>query len=178
MKKSRGSNKYKSETEKVMPRLLYWLHDKTKILDIGCGQDKVTKDAVGIDERIFSHTNFITKSLYDLPKLLSHPKDDFDWRKDGYEVVYSSHVLEHLPDTERAISEWSSMVRLGGHFILYLPDDNYYDNDWNHLHLKRWTFLEFFKKHGKIPGFDLVQFVQDVDLPDKYSFLFIWERLN
>ena len=42
----------------------------------------------------------------------------------SFDLVYSSHVLEHLPkkDTERAISEWLRVLKDKGIFVLKLPD--------------------------------------------------------
>jgi SAM-dependent methyltransferase len=37
------------------------------------------------------------------------------------DVVLSAHVLEHVPDTDRALSELHRVVRPGGHLFLQVP---------------------------------------------------------
>jgi SAM-dependent methyltransferase len=38
-----------------------------------------------------------------------------------YDYVFSSHCLEHLPNTVAAIEHWKSRIRPGGVLFLYLP---------------------------------------------------------
>jgi SAM-dependent methyltransferase len=40
----------------------------------------------------------------------------------AYDVVLSSHCLEHLADPLRALSEWRRVVRPGGHLLVAVPD--------------------------------------------------------
>lgn len=38
-----------------------------------------------------------------------------------YDYVFSSHCLEHLPNTVQAIEHWKSRIKPGGVLFLYLP---------------------------------------------------------
>lgn len=55
-----------------------------------------------------------------------------DWRADltalpfadgSFDLILSSHVLEHIPDDRRAIKELSRVLRPGGHAIIAVPFD-------------------------------------------------------
>lgn len=56
-----------------------------------------------------------------------------------YDYVFSSHCLEHLPNTVAALEHWKSRIAPGGVLFLYLPHpDMEYWNPQNcrkHLHL-------------------------------------------
>lgn len=56
-----------------------------------------------------------------------------------YDYVFSSHCLEHLPDTIGALEHWQTRLRPGGVLFLYLPhpDMTYWrpQNCRKHLHM-------------------------------------------
>lgn len=160
---------YISETQKIRPIIQKYLSGR--VMDIGCGQDKVTPDAFGIDARKFPHTDFITLDLYGLDKQIPHLRKQMD-------VVYSSHVLEHIPNDVAAINEWSKFLKIGGYIILYLPDDRWYDNEANHEHIRSFTypqFLRFFKR-----AFQHLEIVESGEHhgEDLYSFYIVAKKKN
>ncbi len=44
-----------------------------------------------------------------------------------YDVVYSSHCLEHIPDPHAAVRRWWDLVQLGGHLVIVVPDEVLYE---------------------------------------------------
>lgn len=44
------------------------------------------------------------------------------------DAVFSSHLLEHINDTEGALTEWWRVLKPGGHLCLYLPHKLLYPN--------------------------------------------------
>ena len=80
-----------------------------KVLDIGCGDDKIIPEAFG----------------WDLPegdgqKLTGVPDGSFD-------IVYSSHFVEHLRDPlEGLLNQWR-VLRAGGYLIFLVPDEDTYE---------------------------------------------------
>lgn len=161
--------KYISETQKIRPIIQKYLNGF--IIDIGCGQDKVTPDAFGIDARKFPHTNYVTFDLYNLHKQLRRFVGKVD-------VVYSSHVLEHIPDDIRAIREWSVLLKKGGYLILYLPDDRWYDNEANPEHLRSFTYPQF--KRFIQRSFPYLEVVESGEHHgyDKYSFYIVAKKVG
>lgn len=78
-------------------------------LDIGYGGDPVTPDVQGWD---FEHGD---------AQLLRGLDDE------SFDFVYSSHLLEHLPDCELALKNWWRVLKPGGYLILYLPHRDLYE---------------------------------------------------
>lgn len=63
-----------------------------------------------------------------------------DWdRKDGdatymkgvpdesYDLVHSSHCLEHINECSKALRNWWRLVKPGGHLVVVVPDDEMYE---------------------------------------------------
>lgn len=169
-----------SETDKVreIESVMKYITDDT--LDIGCGGSKITPGAYGVDGRQMDGVNFVVETLYGLPNKI-HRK---------FSVVYSSHCLEHLQDDYLALIEWASMIKDGGHLILYLPDGRCYDHNENLEHCRNYTydsFMFFFKRcfcgEGKDykgqnfqPVFELIESGGDFG-DDKYSFYLVAKKL-
>ena len=111
-----------------------------RVLDIGCGSSRIIQDlpeAVGLDIllpklRFLQNRNrrLVQASTFALP----FPSECFD-------VVISSEVIEHIPDTPQVLQEMTRVLRPGGSLILGTPD---YDR-------RLWWILEWI--YGKVlPG--------------------------
>lgn len=99
-----------SKTLNLYPELLSQVLNRGRVLDIGAGIDPVTKDAVIFD-----------KAQGDAQEI----QNFFD--KESFEVVFSSHCLEHMVDPRSAIRNWFSLVKPGGHLITIVPDEDLYE---------------------------------------------------
>lgn len=44
------------------------------------------------------------------------------------DAVFSSHLLEHIEDTDAALAEWWRVIKPGGYLVLYLPHKDLYPN--------------------------------------------------
>lgn len=80
-----------------------------KGLDIGYGGDPVVSNVHGWD---FEHGD---------AQLLRGINNA------AYDFVYSSHLLEHLPDVELALKNWWRVLKPGGYLLLYLPHRDLYE---------------------------------------------------
>lgn len=78
-------------------------------IDIGCGPDPISPDAVPFDQE---HG--------DANKITEYVKRQFDF-------VFSSHCLEHMHDPRKAILEWWKLVRPGGVLFIIVPDEDLYE---------------------------------------------------
>ncbi len=78
-------------------------------LDIGYGGDPVIEGVTGWD--------FEDGDAQDLRGLAD----------ESFDFVYSSHLLEHLPDHERALRNWWRVLKSGGYLILLLPHRDLYE---------------------------------------------------
>lgn len=45
----------------------------------------------------------------------------------AYDLVYSSHCLEHISDPDRAVRRWWELVKVGGHLVIVVPDEETYE---------------------------------------------------
>jgi predicted SAM-dependent methyltransferase len=106
-----------SEAAKCKNRIMSYLIGKN-VVDIGVDDDKICKWAIGIDlYRVTDDVNLVgdATNLY--------------WFKDNsIDVVFSSHTLEDIQNTERTLIEWLRIVKRGGYLILYIPHKNFYPN--------------------------------------------------
>lgn len=78
-------------------------------IDIGCGPDPVLENVRRFDLE-HGDANHITQYV----------KEDFDF-------VYASHCLEHMHEPRKALLEWWKLVRVGGHIIFIIPDEDLYE---------------------------------------------------
>jgi SAM-dependent methyltransferase len=80
------------------------------VLDIGCGEDLVVPWARPFD-LADGDANQIASLL---------PAESFD-------VVHSSHCLEHMRHPPDALAQWWGLVRPGGYLITVVPDEELYE---------------------------------------------------
>ena len=83
---------------------------KKSVLDIGSGGDLVCSWAVPFDLDDGDANNI---SFYFSPH--------------SFDVVHSSHCLEHMFDPKKALTGWWSLVKPGGYLILVVPDESLYE---------------------------------------------------
>lgn len=79
-------------------------------IDIGCGDDPVLPGCACFD-RALGHGD---------ATVMPGVQGPFDW-------VYSSHLLEHLEEPERALGRWWELLRPGGRLVLYVPHRDLYE---------------------------------------------------
>lgn len=166
--------KYKAESKKIVWEAAPYLRGRG--LDIGCGSFKVLPQAVGIDNgndmRMFSmpvHADVPVEDATDLGRFGSQQWD----------FVYSSHLLEHLDDPQRALKEWWRLLRPKGHLVLYLPHKDLYPRvgaegaNPDHKHdLDEQLVIGWMRDIG---FWDLKE-CQVRDQDDEYSFFLVFEK--
>jgi predicted SAM-dependent methyltransferase len=53
--------------------------------------------------------------------------DNLYWFKDEVlDFIFSSHLLEHMPDMTKTLNEWLRVLKVGGYIVLYLPLEGEY----------------------------------------------------
>lgn len=172
---------YSSEAAKVrdMPNVMKYITGK--ILDLGCGPDKITPLAKGLDGRPLPGVDFVISDP--ITCIANDVGDDYD-------TVFSSHFLEHLRDQFGALAEWRICLKDGGHLVLYLPDGRHYNNQENPEHMIDMRYDDFmfwfkrsfcgegkdFKGNNFPKLFELVDSGMDVG-PDRYSFYVIARKV-
>jgi len=99
------------------------------ILDAGCGQwwpldlkdIQFSLTGTDIDKDVLQ----IRKAKHnDLNEMIVGDLRFLDIRKDRYDVIYNSYVLEHIDGAERVLENFSNWLKPGGLLILRIPDRN------------------------------------------------------
>ncbi|WP_298298083.1 methyltransferase domain-containing protein [Hydrotalea sp.] len=113
---------YPSETAKVRQWILPYCVGKG--CDIGFGGDKVKKtDCDGIDyPQPYAHAG---KDKVDIPCDVIN--DEIPVADHTYDYVYSSHLIEDVPDTVQVLRKFIRILKNGGTLILVFPNQEKYE---------------------------------------------------
>jgi glycosyltransferase involved in cell wall biosynthesis len=102
------------------PEKLYKLvhiEDKDKVIyDLGCSTFKTLDRAIGIDIEAKKGVD-IVHTVDSLPMIETNSVD----------VILASHILEHIQDTKKTLTEWTRILKDDGKIIIILPDDEFID---------------------------------------------------
>lgn len=108
------------------------------ILHLGCGDD-YREDALNID------------AVESVNPDIVHDLDETPWpvETNAYREVIANHVLEHLTDTDVALSEIQRVLRPGGRAVVRVPIGVDARADPTHKHEWTWRTPEFYtgKRH-------------------------------
>lgn len=166
------NERWPTETAKIRDKVLPYLENRETVLDIGCGREKILPRAVGVDMASYRCVDVVLDgpdAIYELNKLF--PMANGEEKADA---IYSSHFLEHVASWSLALAAMSRCLGPHGLLALYLPDDDYYDNDSNPSHLHKFTYKQFVEDFKQF-NFDLLEHGPDVG-PGRYSFYLIAEK--
>ncbi|MEH6476764.1 MAG: class I SAM-dependent methyltransferase [Sneathiella sp.] len=159
--------KFKSKMRRARKRAAF-LKKQTEgkqVLDVGCNLGyfveacrELDMQAVGVE---------VSESVVEQAKEY-FPKSDFicdfleniDFEDQRFDVVYTSEVLEHVPDVNAFMSSIATNMNNGGVLYLTTPELKGYQNNsktggWNNLHapnhrqyFSKDNIVKFLKKHG------------------------------
>jgi len=80
-------------------------------LDLGCGKKKCSEFARGVDTY-----------PYESVDIVNDVNDLWMFKGESVDNIVSSHLLEHVADVKRAVSEWTAILKKGGRFVFIVPD--------------------------------------------------------
>jgi predicted SAM-dependent methyltransferase/ADP-heptose:LPS heptosyltransferase len=109
-----------NEAAKICHMIVPWTRGRG--LDLGCGPYKAFPHFIGFDD----HSEY--QGVAYRPDIRGDVRDLGMFADGSLDFCFSSHLLEHLDDTEAALAEWWRVIRPGGHLVLYLPDRDLYPN--------------------------------------------------
>jgi SAM-dependent methyltransferase len=81
-------------------------------IDIGCGGEPITPTCDTFDKTGCKYNGDASR--------LDGVTDTYDW-------IFSSHLLEHLPNPTAAVARWWKHLKVGGFLILLVPDEDLYE---------------------------------------------------
>jgi len=178
-----------NEASKIREDILHYLTAKT-VLDLGCGNEKVVSWATGVDSgRGWGPGAIQPDIVAEIDPAHPDASRHTALGERFFDVVFSSHALEHMTaPIRRVIAYWLSLVEVGGHLILYVPDERYYLYDPSaplfrnpdHHHLLTAEVMHWHVLHLAHTGVLVIEKFQernrDTGFKDEYSLLFVLRR--
>ena len=146
-------------------------------LDLGCGPHKAFPHFIGVDNKrdtgifgIQMNPDLVVPDATSLPMFADSSLD----------FIFSSHMLEHVPEPRQALREWWRLLKVGGFLCLYLPHKMFYPNigqpgansDHKHDFLPQ-DIINFVKEISE--DFDLKK-NEDRNGGEEYSFFQVFEK--
>jgi 2-polyprenyl-3-methyl-5-hydroxy-6-metoxy-1,4-benzoquinol methylase len=114
---------------------------KTKVLDIGCGENKIIPEAIGLDLYNYPGVNKIGSA-----EKLPFPNKSFD-------AVTLLEVIEHLKNPEKTLKEIKRVLKPNGQVIISTPNVTWGWKIvwflWSHTFGRKWLDSHFNKYNEK-----------------------------
>jgi ubiquinone/menaquinone biosynthesis C-methylase UbiE len=107
-----------------------YIKQNSKFLDVGCGAGyamlKAQKDrnciVGGIDPNPGAHgVGRFLKELVESPEIKQGFAENLPFENEIFDVVYSSHVLEHVNDEQKSLQEMKRVLKNDGVLIIGMP---------------------------------------------------------
>ena len=130
---------YKARARLALVKYFKGIPKNSKILEFGCGVGQniyMLKNAIGYDISNYSLNIAKSKGV----NIIGNIKDI---KNNSCDVVFSSHVLEHVENPIETLKLIKSKIKEGGKLILVLPVEKHAKVDFNmdvNQHLYAWNF--------------------------------------
>jgi len=167
---------YRAESTKIVWEVVEYLRGRG--LDVGAGSFKILPHAIAVD-------NGCDNEMFGIPfkpDLYVKSADEMDvFASESMNFVYSSHLLEHMEEPQKALKEWWRLLLKGGYLVLYLPHEELYPKigepgaNVDHKHnLNEEKVIDWMKDVG---GWDLIR-CEKRDQDEEYSFLMVFRKME
>jgi ubiquinone/menaquinone biosynthesis C-methylase UbiE len=168
------SSKEKIELRQLCIRDAEWnaisefIPKNSHFLDVGCGagyalhraSSEMSCNAVGIDPNPGEHgVGRYDKSLIDSKvNILKGSAENLTFANNYFDVVYSSHVLEHVENEEKTLKEIDRVLKNDGIVIIGIPTAsmawiNWFSQLLFTSHIKIYEFFRFLHLNGRMERF-------------------------
>ena len=130
------SSKNKIEKYQERIRQLEWnsifeyVPKNARFLDVGCGagysllkaKTELNCDVIGIDPEPGAHGvgRYTSDDWKNLPIIKGY-SENLPFEENSFDLVYSSHVLEHVSSEEKSLAEMKRVLKPGGVLIIGMP---------------------------------------------------------
>ena len=166
-------NSQNNESAKIRWETVPYFHGR--VLDLGCGGYKTFPHWIGVD-----NGHHWGRAQADV--MCEAEKLDL-FANESCDTCFSSHLLEHIEydKVPAAMNEWLRVLKVGGHLILYVPDEDEYPKCGTQYANKDHKFDVNYDKviaaMEKVScGWDLIDF-QKRNQDDEYSLYFVFKKI-
>ena len=132
--------------------------ENSKFLDVGCGSgyamqmaaEELNCECIGVDSDPGAHgVGRYVKSLIKNENILKGFAEKLPLENSSFDVVFSSHVLEHVIDEQQSLREMKRVLKDEGLLIIGMPTAtmsliNLFSNVLFTTHIKVYEFIRFF----------------------------------
>lgn len=146
-----------------------------KILDLGCGNNKTLKSAIGVDmipkDTVIDSLLGMPASAADIEADVSQP---LPFEDDSVDVCVARHVLEHLMDSVTVLTQWKKSLKVGGRLIIAVPNNGrILSVPMNYEHVHGWD-EQSMKSLLEAVGFKVIK---QIDPQNGVSFITVAEKV-
>lgn len=150
-------------------------------VDFGCGHEKITPNAIGVD----------FKNAYNSP-IYHETVADFYGAWEDYisqnehqhlDFIYSSHLLEDYKNPYFILEQWSRILNVGGYLILVLPIEKLYreysnknNEELNYAHQYQWSGSQDFVNSMPLSLSRIYDVVYKKEVVCDYSFMIVLQK--
>jgi SAM-dependent methyltransferase len=154
----------------IASRIRPWLGARN--LEIGAGTGTITASVVDdsgfeLVEPVQGLRRILAERFADRPNVVLGAEDFFDAAGE-YDCIYSSNVLEHVPDYLAFIAHGSRLLAPGGHFVAVVPAHAWLMSDFDES-------IGHFRRFGGREAAEVRAMIADGDLPLE---LVRWRHFN
>lgn len=158
---------------------MHWIQGN--VLDLGSGGSPVVPWAIQVELPHEEFNNYTAGSKPEVEPQWRGSAFDLPFKDGTVDTVFSSHLLEDFNDWTPILSEWTRVLKVGGHIVILIPDKT----RWNEA-LKRGQPPNCAHMHEGNVG-ELSTYAQKLGItvivdgltnlsPDDYSILFVAKK--
>jgi SAM-dependent methyltransferase len=160
---------WRSIEVKHLSQILKQINLDGLILDLGCGEGKVSSIIFGQTIDIGLDTDPVeirkAQSTKSYKCLIVGDGCSLPFGNESFDLIFSNCVIEHIPHVEDVLREVSRVLKYRGHFVFSVPSENFgdylfFNAVFNKLGLKKVAQLYSFKRNQYLHHYNV--FTEDI----------------
>lgn len=141
------------------------IQDWSKVLYVGCGRRLPNIDVVAIDLDPYVGEG--------IPNFHCADAENLPFEDNIFDLVVSSHTIEHLTDQYKGISEQARVCKKDGLVGAVIPDVRY-TAGMDSSHTREWAMDDFIEEFKTVSGIMLIDYGI---AENRYSFYCVWTKI-
>lgn len=104
---------------------LVWLFFNSRYVQLGSKPERMLhiapEEALAHRFRRVPGLDYLSADLHNPKAMVKMDVSNIQYPENSFDIIYCSHVLEHVPDDRRALAEFYRVLRPGGYALLIVP---------------------------------------------------------